>query len=245
MARVLRSAGKYVSPKAFEKRRKLLAVLLSCVAVCFGVAGYLIGQLLRKSPLWMLALAFLALVLLLRLIFLLARRKIESLEEERDLSGGAEAHKRISEALEELPGDFRVIHDLNTPFGPVDHVIIGPTGVFVISTKNWKGLVSGDGNGELLWNRYPLDEPEVRNFAETVGKIRENIKLLTNRLAGDFQAVFVFTAANLQLDAHATPRVYCLPEAQLRSHLLGNHSGHDLNHEAVEEIAHSFLKIAT
>jgi hypothetical protein len=244
MAKVLRSAGKYVSPKAFEKRRKLLAVLLSCVAICFGVAGYLIGQLLRKSPLWMLALAFLALVLLLRFIFLLARRKIEGLEEERDLSGGAEAHKRISETLEELPGDFRVIHDLTTLFGAVDHVVIGPTGVFVISTKNWKGLVSGDGNGELLWNRYPLDEPEVRNFAEMVGKIRENVKLLTNRVDGAFQAVFVFTAANLQVDSIATPRVHCIPEAQLRPHLLANKPDHELGHEAVEEIAQCLLKIA-
>ncbi len=244
MAKVLRSAGKYVSPTAFEKRRKLLALVLSGVAICFGVAGYLIGQVLRKSPIWMLALAFLALVLLLRFMFLLARRKIESLEEVRDLSGGAEAHKRISEALEELPGDFRVIHDLTTPFGPVDHVVIGPTGVFVISTKNWKGLVSGDGNGELLWNRYPLDEPEVRNFAETVGKIRENVKLLTQRVPSEFHAVFVFTSANLQVDSNATPRVHCIPEAQLRPHLLANQPNHDLDHEAVEEIAQSLLKIA-
>jgi hypothetical protein len=244
MAKVLRSAGKYVSPKAFEKRRRLLAIVLSCVAICFGIAGYLIGQLLRKSPLWMLGLAFVALVLLLRFIFLLARRKIESLEEERDLSGGADAHKRISETLEELPGDFRVIHDLTTPFGAIDHVVIGPSGVFVISTKNWKGLVSGDGNGELLWNRYPLDEPEVRNFAETVDKIRQNVKLLTHHVPSEFQAVFVFTAANLQVDSHATPRVHCVPEDQLRSHLLAHKPDHELTVDSVEEIAQNLLKIA-
>jgi len=244
MAKVLRSAGKYVSPKAFEKRRKLLAVLLSCVAICFGVAGYLVGQLLRNSSFWTVVPAFLALVLLWRFVFLLARRKIEGLEEERDLSGGAEAHKRISEALEELPANFRVIHDLTTLFGAVDHVVIGPTGVFVISTKNWKGLVSGDGNGELLWNRYPLDEPEVRNFAEMVGKIRDNVKLLTHRVASDFQAIFVFTAANLQVDSSATRCVHCIPEAQLRSHLLANKPDCILDHEAVEEIAQCLLKIA-
>src|SRR5258707_906991 len=143
MATVLRSAGKYVSPKAFETRRKLLAMTLSCVAGGFAIAGYLVGQLLRRSPWWTLPVAFLALVLLLRLIFLFVRRKIEGLEEVRDLSGEAEAHKRISEALEELPGDFRVVHDLSTPFGAVDHVVIGPTGVFILSTKHWKGLVSG------------------------------------------------------------------------------------------------------
>ncbi len=244
MAKVLRSSGKYVSPKAFEKRRRLLAIVLSCVAAGFGAAGYLIGQLLRKSPLWMLAVAFVALVLLLRLIFLLARRKIESLEEERDLSGGAEAHKRISETLEELPGDFRVIHDLSTPFGAVDHVVIGPTGVFVLSTKNWKGLVSSDGNGELLWNKYPLDEPEVRNFAEMVDKIKQNVKLLTHHVPAEFQAVFVFTAATLEVGLHATPRVQCIPEGQLKSHVLGYRSAQELNNEAVEEIAHNLLKIA-
>lgn len=244
MAKVLRSSGNYVSPKAFEKRRRLLAIVLSCVAICFAIAGYLVGQLLRRSPWWTLPLAFLALVLLLRLIFLLARRKIESLEEERDLSGGAEAHKRISETLEELPGDFRVIHDLATPFGAVDHVVIGPTGVFVLSTKNWKGLVSGDGNGELLWNRYPLDEPEIRNFAEMVDKIKQNVKLLTHHVPAEFQAVFVFTAANLQLDLLATPRVHCIPESELKPHLLGFKPSQELNTEAVEEIAQNLLKIA-
>lgn len=244
MAKVLRSTGKYVSPKAFEKRRRLLAIVLSCVAICFGIAGYLIGQLLRRSPIWMLLLSFVALVLLLRFIFLLARRKIESLEEERDLSGGAEAHKRISETLEELPSHFRVIHDLSTPFGAVDHVVIGPTGVFVLSTKNWKGLVSGDGNGELLWNRYPLDEPEVRNFAETVDKIRQNVRLLTTKVPGEFNAVFIFTAANLQVDTNATPRVHCIPEAQLRSHLLNHNADLQLDADTVEEIAQNLLKIA-
>lgn len=42
------------------------------------------------------------------------------------------------------PGDWAVLHDLHWPgrtFANVDHVVIGPSGVFVIDSKNWSGEV--------------------------------------------------------------------------------------------------------
>jgi len=245
MAKVLKPSGKYVSREAIEKRRKILAFVLAVAAVGFGFGGYLIGQLLRHSPVWSLLAAFLALVLLLRFLFVTARRKIEGLEQEPlDLSGDAEAYDQVRNTLEELPDEFRVMHDLSTPFGKIDHVVVGPTGVFVLATKAWKGEVSGDGNGELLWNQYPLDEPVLLLFAEMVNHMKERIQPLAKGTPPYFQPIFVFTAAALRLDEKSTQRVRCIPEAQLRGQLLANHSGFALKGEEIEAISKSLMAIA-
>ena len=245
MAKVLKPSGRYVSREAIEQRRKILAAVLAIAAVGFGFGGYLIGQLLRHSPVWALGAAFFALVLLFRFLFVLARRKIEGLEQEPlDLSGDAEAYDQVRNTLEELPDEFRVIHDLSTPFGKVDHVVVGPTGVYVLATKAWKGEVSGDGNGELLWNQYPLDEPVLRQFAEMAIRMKERIQPLAKSAPPDFQPVFVFTAAALRLDDKALQRVRCIPEAQLRGQLLADHAGPSLREEEIETIAKGLLAIA-
>jgi hypothetical protein len=245
MAKVLKPSGKYVTREAIEKRRKILAVVLAVAAIGFGFGGYLIGQLLRHSPVWALGAAFLALVLLFRLLFVLARRQIEGLEQEPlDLSGDAEAYDQVRNTLEELPDAFRVMHDLSTPFGKVDHVVVGPTGVFFLATKAWKGEVSSVGNGELLWNQYPLDEPVLRLFAETVVRMREKIEPLTKAPPPDFQPLFVFTAAALRLDEKTNQRVRCIPESQLRRQLLNNPPGSALRDHDIEVISQGLLDIA-
>lgn len=58
----------------------------------------------------------------------------------------AQARVRTSHALEELdPGVWTVVKDLQWPggrYGNVDHVVVGPSGVYVIDTKNWHGDIA-------------------------------------------------------------------------------------------------------
>ncbi|MDT8434769.1 MAG: NERD domain-containing protein [Anaerosomatales bacterium] len=59
---------------------------------------------------------------------------------------GAEGELLTGTELEKLPASYVVIHDFN-PVGPdgkpaawnVDHIVIGPTGVFIVETKNYSG----------------------------------------------------------------------------------------------------------
>ena len=57
-----------------------------------------------------------------------------------------EAQHRTTDALEVLdPGVWTVIKDLQWPggrYGNVDHVVVGPSGVYVVDTKNWNGDVT-------------------------------------------------------------------------------------------------------
>jgi len=245
MAKVLRPSGKYVTREAIEKRRKILAMILALEAVVFGIGGYLVGLLLRRSPSWTLGVAFLALVLLLRLLFLVTRRKIEGLEQDQpDFSGQEEAYNQVRDALEALPDDFQIIHDLATDFGRVDHVVVGPTGVFCLATKAWKGEVSGDGNGELLWNRYPLDEPVLRSFSDTVARVKERLLPLTPGLGADFQPLLVFTSAALKVDERAMKHVQCISASQLRAQILMAKAGQRLHQGEIDSITNAFLGIA-
>jgi hypothetical protein len=242
MAQVLRDSGKYVSRAAIEKRRKLLATILACTAAVFGGAGYLIGLWLRRRPLWMDLAAFIALAAMWLLLFLYTRRKIEELEKERGQeSDGSQPETAVGRALEQLPEDFRIIHHLTSPLGDADHVVVGPTGVFVLEVKAWKGVVSSDGNGELLWNQYTLDEPVVRQFAERVLRIEEKAGVHARSFCPRFQALLVFTAAKLQVDRCNT--VLCLREEALRNHIMGTAGGAALTEKQVELLANGLIKI--
>lgn len=58
----------------------------------------------------------------------------------------ARARGRTTQALDTLdPNAWTVIRDLDWPggrYGNVDHVVVGPSGVYVIDTKNWHGDIA-------------------------------------------------------------------------------------------------------
>jgi hypothetical protein len=53
---------------------------------------------------------------------------------------------------------WAVLHDLAVPGSAanIDHLVIGPGGVFVIDSKQYRGRVALDGSGRLWHGRYPF-----------------------------------------------------------------------------------------
>jgi hypothetical protein len=68
-----------------------------------------------------------------------------------------------------------IFHDLAVPGSEanVDHLVIGPSGVFVIDSKQWTGRVHQGGDGLVWHNHYPLDRSleTVRWEAETISRL--------------------------------------------------------------------------
>jgi hypothetical protein len=68
-----------------------------------------------------------------------------------------------------------VFHDLAVPDSDanVDHLVIGPTGVFVIDSKQWTGQVRQSGDGLVWHNHYRLDRTleTVRWEAQQVSRL--------------------------------------------------------------------------
>jgi hypothetical protein len=215
MAKVLES-GRYVSQAAIEKRQKLLAVALALTAALFGFLGFLSGQVLRTSPWWAIALCACGFVTLLRVVFVMLRRRIEGLE-------------------------AVLIDALSTPFGELEHVVLGQTGVFVLNTKNWKGEVSANGHGELLWNGHQIDSPLIEDFSKKVSQIDETLKTLTGGLAVCIRPVLVFTSARVEANWGTTGDVQCLPADQLRNYISDASKGKKLEAEEIKSLGKAFL----
>lgn len=79
------------------------------------------------------------------------REKAERLLKQADaFDSGAEGERQTAVALAQLPAaDWHVFHDVRWPgrvYANVDHVVVGPSGVFVVDSKNWSGniVVKGD-----------------------------------------------------------------------------------------------------
>lgn len=84
-----------------------------------------------------------------------ARERAERLERRAELfERGAAGEAATAEVLAGLPSEWTALHDVRWPgrrLANVDHVVIGPGGVFVIDSKNWSGRVSTEG-GHLRQN---------------------------------------------------------------------------------------------
>jgi hypothetical protein len=72
---------------------------------------------------------------------------------------GAAGERRTARLLDPLERHgWAVLHDLAIPGSRanIDHLVIGPGGVFVVDSKQYRGWLQLDGSGRLWHGRYPL-----------------------------------------------------------------------------------------
>ena len=72
---------------------------------------------------------------------------------------GARGEERVSGILKSLPASYHVFNDFNTGRVHVDHVVVGPGGVFAVETKFWKGKVTIEDGHVLLDGQLPDRSP--------------------------------------------------------------------------------------
>jgi Nuclease-related domain len=104
------------------------------------------------------------------------RLRFRPSEQARTWQRGAHGERRTARLLDRLPCEgYVVFHDLAVPDSPanIDHLVIGPTGVFVIDSKQWTGSVHQGADGLVWHNHYPLDRTleTVRWEAQIVGRL--------------------------------------------------------------------------
>jgi Nuclease-related domain len=104
------------------------------------------------------------------------RLRFRPSEQAKAWQRGAQGERRTARLLDRLTRDsYVVFHDLAVPDSDanVDHLVIGPTGLFVIDSKQWTGSVHQSADGLVWHNHYPLDRTleTVRWEADTISRI--------------------------------------------------------------------------
>jgi Nuclease-related domain len=89
---------------------------------------------------------------------------------------GATGERHTARLLDRLGRDGYVsFHDLAMPGSPanLDHLVVGPSGVFVIDSKQWMGQVHQSADGLVWHDHYRLDRilATIRWQAETLGRL--------------------------------------------------------------------------
>lgn len=89
-------------------------------------------------------------------------KQVEKWQKQRILHlRGAQAEALVAWYLNDLTPPWRVFHNLPcSAGGDIDHVVVGPGGLFVISTKSYKGHVTRTASGLLKLNGHPLDDAD-------------------------------------------------------------------------------------
>ncbi len=89
-------------------------------------------------------------------------------------AAGAEGERRVADALTSLPAGWTVVHDRLLRPGRsaanLDHVVIGPTGVYLVDAKNRAGRVT-EHDGGLFQHRHREGRSETVSLAGELKKV--------------------------------------------------------------------------
>lgn len=94
---------------------------------------------------------------------------------------GAEGEKATARAVSHLTRNgWTLTNDVDTGFGNIDHVLVGPAGIFVIESKKLRGEIRVDHG--LLSVRWPEDPADGYRNARVVRKVKAQAADLSRRL---------------------------------------------------------------
>jgi hypothetical protein len=90
----------------------------------------------------------------------------------RNFIKGAEGEETVARILSFLPQGHTVFNDLQlSDGGPAfDHIVVAPTGVYVIETKNWSGEITFE-KGRVLCNGKLPSRPPIKQVKEAAAAL--------------------------------------------------------------------------
>ena len=249
MAKVLGEPGRYVSQQSVKKFRRLIWTAIAGIGLLsFSYGVFIVYTLFVRKSLMTGMIWTTAFVLFALLIGRFVNRKIEEYDKERlNFLKGATGEQAVARKIDDLPDGYCVIHDLATPFGNLDHVVIGPTGVFILETKNWKGTITADGKGDIVQNNALAKKATVKPLIARMMNVRDKVKTLCD--AGQdlpyFNALLVFPSARVEAKWGQTGRALCITDEQIWRCVVETNPERKLNAQEIERLSQAFRALAT
>jgi hypothetical protein len=93
---------------------------------------------------------------------------------------GADAEVVVAQLLRDLPKEYHVFHDLVFEGFNIDHVVIGPTGVFIVETKSHGRKVSARGEA-LLLNGRAFEKPILKQARSEALTLRDRLPRINGK----------------------------------------------------------------
>lgn len=126
--------------------------------------------------------------------------RIEAASKQRQAwQAGADGEQRVGAVLDRLGSAYRVLHDVRWPGrqkANLDHVVVGPAGVWVVDTKNWSGDVTvRDGVLRCAGYRKAREAEAVLDAAAAVAGT------LPSQLRGVVRGVLCLAGSGADLEA--------------------------------------------
>jgi hypothetical protein len=197
------------------------------------------GKTYRNTGIFLIFLALLAFLLglvsssvaayLVALLFLIASGFF--FENYATWSSGAEGEEKVAEYLSLLDDRYSVIHDVVLPgrIGNIDHIVLGPNGIFVVETKNHKGCITCNGD---WWKQRKIGRrgtPYLGSIGSPSKQVKRKAVLLNKFIQDHFKinlyinGIVVFTneAARLKI---VNPTVAVLRPQEICGFIQNYHS---------------------
>jgi len=239
---VQKNAKTYGVPGARARIAGLLRALMPLLIAVFA-AGFICGLIIpfrHVSP------VFIGAVLLVLAFFLFVANTVYAARISAFFKG-ARGEDQVAGLLAALPAGYHVFHSINctgrilmAKNGDIDHLVVGPTGLFVIETKCWrggivveKGLIYVDGR---LPHRDPISQAResARRFAEyLVGRIEHIPTILP---------VVCFASDNLDVPQSYIEDVVLCNASKLASVVLQN-KAYSLSEHEVAALANQITQL--
>lgn len=234
--RKMKGSGSYLKNQV---RKNLAKAALSLVLVClilFAVASYVLLTL-RLNILE--AAALLVSLMPLSAFFYYLRKY-------RIYNAGWAGEKQVIKLLSSrLSDDYTLLNDLylRDGGGDIDHVVLGPGGVFVLETKNWSGNVTCNGDewqrpGKRSFKGSP--SLQVKRNAAKIKHIIDASPSL-NSLGVSVEGIVVFTNNHSALHLN-NPTVPILKLPQLPNYITAQKSQGGYTQQQLEAVGKEILR---
>lgn len=163
----------------------------------------------------------------------------------RIYSGGWEGEKSVAKLLSKtLSDDYYLINDvyLHDGGGDIDHIVLGPNGVFILETKNWSGKITCNGDQWQRPGKRGFKGSPSRQVKRNAAKIRNIIDSSQLKPLGIWvEGIVVFTNNHSSLNIN-NPTVPILKLQQLPSHITAQKTYNSYTSQQLEQIGKEILK---
>jgi hypothetical protein len=95
---------------------------------------------------------------------------------------GARGEEWVARTLAFLPASYSVYHGVRHAGPPLlgaggdyDHIVVGPTGVFLVETKNWSGNIRVQ-DGRIVYDGREPSRPPLEQVKDAAARLRQELR---------------------------------------------------------------------